>query len=394
MTTAPEAAWVRFEALNRNFVARYWPIPNHSKSFTPIPPNATLSIPAKRAFAMNRAGDRRSYQFPYDYVNTWGLTDDGYRDVVYARASKKYCLRMIFNVEQALEDIQSDPYEAYVRLVKDAKFHSNHLEGVPDLPVPVHYGMWVMDTGDWAGIVLFSLMQYCGISWYELSFTKLNTEANRIAVGRAYEMLHDYGVDRGGLESKNEFRHVILDIYESSLTKQDLLDGKARVYITGFSEARRHRCARRLPALPLDSWLKRDEVGCAEIRTLICLLGFMVLPVVEKPIAVEALEWYDNYSKLNPIVTKAHVLVAQRQRFYPQFPPVYPLLHITIPYVDELYSRVLITRDPFDGELEKKAQQQASGHKQQAVVTVDSLPPEYKDALARNTSGHQLVVAF
>jgi hypothetical protein len=45
--------------------------------------------------------------------------------------------------------------------------------------VPVHYGVWLMNTGDWAGKVLFSIAQYCGVAWHGLRFTKFNTEANR-----------------------------------------------------------------------------------------------------------------------------------------------------------------------------------------------------------------------
>ncbi|KAK7019285.1 hypothetical protein R3P38DRAFT_3199482 [Favolaschia claudopus] len=123
-------------------------------NFETLSPIQTLFIPAKKGLLMNDSGDKRPRPVDFDRVKTWGLEEFGLRDVLFVRASSKYCLRMIFNAERSLHN--PDPATAYDRLMKDAMFHSDHLEGVQGLPVPKHYGMWIMNTGGWAGIVLFS----------------------------------------------------------------------------------------------------------------------------------------------------------------------------------------------------------------------------------------------
>ncbi|KAK7038225.1 hypothetical protein R3P38DRAFT_3182324 [Favolaschia claudopus] len=317
MTDATEL-WVRFEGLGRDFVAKPWPIPNHSNSFTPPPVDAqALYIAAKRSFALNGAGDRRVRQIPFKYAKTWGLSDDVYGDVVFARASNKYCMRFVFNLEHAFKGRDTDPYKAYVRLVKDAKFHSDHLEGVEELPVPVHYGLWAMNTGDWAGTVLFSLTQYCGISWNELCDTRFNTEANRISVGRAYEKLHDAGIVHG-FTTPSSFRHAIVDMYAPGLTEKDALNGKAPVYIVGFSDASMsHQCGRKLPVLPLDSCTSRNVFGCVELQKILVFLDF-IEPPLENSIMSRALKWYADNSKNFP--NNSEALAAQRKLFYSKYP--------------------------------------------------------------------------
>ncbi|KAK7038222.1 hypothetical protein R3P38DRAFT_2905094 [Favolaschia claudopus] len=391
--SAATRVWVRFEGIERDFVAKQWPIPDHSNSFTPPPVDAhALFIPAKNSFAMNGAGDRRSQQFPFSFAKTWGLHENSYRDVVYARASKKYCLRFIFNVEQTLRSAKTDPFKAYVRLVKDAIFHSDHLEG-KGLPVPVHYGIWAMNTGDLGGVVLFSLTQYCGVSWNELHFTKFNTEANRlvISIGRAYEALHDAGIEHGDFMERNEFRHAFIDLYAPGLTKEDALNGKAPFYVVGFSEASaNHACRRQHPVLPLDSYPTK-EVSCPELRGIMFLLEFPKTPA-EASILAQALEWHAEYSKRHPKVENRYVLVAQRKRFYPQFPPLDPALH------DDLYCRVLITRDAIShgDECTVEAQQaQPSGSQlQHTTDATDLLPSEYRTALAENKLSRQFIISF
>ncbi|KAK7038223.1 hypothetical protein R3P38DRAFT_3262682 [Favolaschia claudopus] len=394
MTTATRV-WVRFEGVGRDFVAKQWPIPNHSNSFTPPPPDArALYVAAKKSFAINRPGDRRPLQLPFSYAKTWGLDEDAYTDVVFARASKKYCLRFIFNVEHTLKSMEFDTFKTYVRLVKDAKFHSDYLEGRKGLPVPVHYGIWVMNTGDWGGTVMFSLTQYCGISWNELRSTKFNTEANRINVGRAYEKLHDVGIVHGDFKSTREFRHAIVDLFAPGLTEKDALNGKAPCYLVGFSEASaNHSCTPRLPILPLDSCPSLHEVGCAELCSVFFLLDF-AKPPLENSLMSRALEWHTEYSKRYPQVENRYVLAAQRKRFYPQFLPLDPSLHVSVPNVDDPYSRVLITRDIHEDDA-RQDDVLSSGLQRVAISGIDSLPAEYRAALAKHKSlGPQFVVAF
>ncbi|KAF7337883.1 hypothetical protein MVEN_02011400 [Mycena venus] len=347
---------VRFEGLGRDFRVKKWQIPNHSNSFHSIPADdAFLFVPAKKSLFVNRPGDRRPQAIGFDDAKSWGLHEDEYADLTFARASKKFCLRLLLNAERTTQDVHSETYRTYERLVADARFHSDHLADVEGLLAPVHCGMWLMDTGDWAGKVLFSISQYCGISWNELRFTKFNTEANRILVGRTFEALHDFGVDHGGLDSPSEFRHVIIDVYAPGLTKEAVMEGKAPCYMVGFSEARaNHRCARRLPIVPLDTCPDREEVGCAEIRTVISFLKFLQRPS-ENTIVSQALEWHTKYSELYPDIENTYVLVAQRARFYSQFPKLYPELDVGFETEDP-YCRVEITRDPFPGEFEEESQ--------------------------------------
>ncbi|KAJ7141300.1 hypothetical protein C8R44DRAFT_763158 [Mycena epipterygia] len=86
---------------------------------------------------------------------------------------------MVLNVESWAEKPLSNSFNAYLRLVRDARFHSTHLLDVEGRVAPQHYGLWMMDTGAWAGKVLFSITQWCGRTWAELSQSNLNTEANR-----------------------------------------------------------------------------------------------------------------------------------------------------------------------------------------------------------------------
>ncbi|KAF7337840.1 hypothetical protein MVEN_02006900 [Mycena venus] len=230
------------------------------------------------------------------------------------------------------------------RLIKDAKFHSTHLADVEGLIVPIHYGMWLMDTGEWAGKVLFSITQWCGMSWNELSYTRMNTEANRILVGRTFEALHDYGVDHGGLNDFDNFRHVIIDIHAPGLSREDLLNGKAPCYITCFSEAHvKHSCTRRVPVLPLGSYISAEDVGCNEISDVLLLLDFKKR-VNTRVSASQALEWHTKYSALYPDVDNMDALIAQRAKLYPEAPSVYEE-HLTVSFDgDDEYSKAVIWR--------------------------------------------------
>lgn len=79
-------------------------------------------------------------------------------ELLYARAGAKngeeFCLRFLFNAEVATKDTGSTTLGMCQRLMRDATFHSNYLREAKGKLVPVHYGMWIMDTEGWAGKVL------------------------------------------------------------------------------------------------------------------------------------------------------------------------------------------------------------------------------------------------
>ncbi|KAJ7780840.1 hypothetical protein DFH07DRAFT_440526 [Mycena maculata] len=102
----------------------------------------------------------------------------------------------------------------------------------------VRYGLWLMERGDWAGNVICSITQWCGKSWNELSRPYMNTEANKILVGRTMELLHDYGAIHGGIIYPADLRHLILDVDAPGLSRADLLNGKAPCYVVDFGDAR------------------------------------------------------------------------------------------------------------------------------------------------------------
>ncbi|KAJ7146231.1 hypothetical protein C8R44DRAFT_10072 [Mycena epipterygia] len=296
---------IQFEGLKGSYTARKWRIPtidydsDDAPPFEPIPADSTsLLVTSNKSLYLNRRGDGRPCPVSLENARKWGFNDKESTKLIYARAkssTKRFCLRFVFNAQQSTCDRRTNTFRAYHRLVKDAKFHATHLIPIEGLLVPFHYGMWLMDTGEWAGKVLFSITQWCGMPWSELSHTKLNTEANRYAfpsssslklaqlvsvyrvlVGRAFEALHDHGVDHGGLRHLHDFRHVIIDVHAPNLSRADLLDGKAPCYIVGFSEALAdHECARKLPLVPLSAYVEEEEVGCAEIADVILLLDFI-----------------------------------------------------------------------------------------------------------------------
>ncbi|KAJ7439230.1 hypothetical protein FB451DRAFT_1192271 [Mycena latifolia] len=359
--------WVRFEGLQANYFAKQWRIPNHTRPFEPIPDDTRcIIVPRARSLFINGPGDRHREEISLNEASTWGLSSGEYDQAIYARAktanaSKRFCLRMILNVMQSTSDIHSSTFQVYDRLVADAIFHSTHLLDAEGLFVPLHYGMWVMDTGDWAGKVLFSITQWCGVPWNDLAETKMNTEANRILVGRTFEALHDYGIDHGGgLRCSYDFRHVTIDVEASGLTEADLMNGKAPCYIVDFSEARaNHQCARKLPILPLDAFPHRKEVGCREIADVLILLKFMRMPVAgaqpdPTTHASQALEWHAKYCERHPDVEPYHVLIAQRERLFHGMPPVYP--DIDISFEDEdLMAGVTVTQRAADPDEEPEA---------------------------------------
>ncbi|KAJ7464827.1 hypothetical protein B0H11DRAFT_2051554 [Mycena galericulata] len=323
---------ISFEGLSQKYTATNWSLPKHEEPFEPLLTDV-ISVP--HSLLINRGGDRIPKKVTFEQARRWGY-EEGHCAVIYAQAqsvdgSTKFCLRFILNTEESTRDRQSMTFQSYVRLLKDAKFHSRHLVKAEGVFVPRHYGIWLMDTGDWAGKVVCSITQWCGNPWNELSRTDMNTQKNRILVGRTLEILHDFHVTHGGVVYPPDFRHVILDVEAPGLSREDLLNGKAPCYIVDFSEARaRHACARRLPVLPLDAYVYAQEMGCAELAKVTYRLGFMkqtrrLAPECE---TYKALEWYSQYSKRFPHLKRSDLRLAQRAKLYADMPRLYPEVHV------------------------------------------------------------------
>ncbi|KAJ7100142.1 hypothetical protein B0H15DRAFT_509812 [Mycena belliarum] len=344
------AIWVRFTGLPHKFPAKSWRIPDHTGSFVSLPPNTPyIIIFEDEAIFANQLGSKRRRTLSLDQTRTWGHNGDDDCQAIYAQAqtpdadpTKVFCLRMILNAKHSTSDDSSASFQVYDKLVRDAEFHSNHLRGLEGVHVPLHYGMWIMDTGDWAGTVLFSLTQWCGTSWNELQYTTLNTEANRILVGRSYEALHDFGIFCGGLDRVHDFRHVIFDVYAPGLTPAQRLNGEAPCYIVDFSEARAdHSCKRTVPVLPLDSILSVNVVGCREMTDALFLLKFMP-PIKPTKQLLEVVAWHSEYSKRHPDQPGWQVRAAQRAKLYPDMPPVHPQYKLAFAD-DSPYARATFT---------------------------------------------------
>ncbi|KAJ7701425.1 hypothetical protein B0H17DRAFT_1128222 [Mycena rosella] len=338
------AVHVRFEGLSGNFLARKWRVPNHTAPFKPFPTSLTsIVVPRSRSLFINRTGDKRRVELTLDEAKTWGIEDQADQELIFAKAqcadrSNRFCLRMLLNAEHSTSDVRSNTFQVYLRLVKDAKFHATHLADFEGLIVPLHYGI---------------ITQWAGTSWRELAFTRLNTEANRIVVCRAFEGLHDHGIDHGGLFTLRDFRHAIIDVDAPGLTDADRLNGKAPCYIVDFSNAQAdHHCARKLPILPYATFPWYPQVGCIELTDALVMLDLVKCPDA-RTAASEALAWHAEYSKRYPELTNSDVMIAQRARLYPDMPPLYDAVLVSFES-DDLYARAIITRSD-----EEKAEAEA-----------------------------------
>ncbi|KAJ6486236.1 hypothetical protein C8R47DRAFT_1072638 [Mycena vitilis] len=324
MTTTVQ---IRFEGLPVPFTASSFNTPEHPTDFEPLPADATLHVLRKRGLFINRKSDRRLQELSVEQARNWGKDDENDTELIFAQAKTpdaRYCVRLVPNVEKFYKRKHSNRFWALQRLMRDALFHSAHLADCERWIVPVHYGMWFMDTGDWAGKVFLSITQWCGISWRELSHTKLNTEANRDSTW------------------EDGLRHAIIDIEAPDLSREDLLNGKARCYLVGFSEAEAgHSCRRRVPVLPLGSHLSPQEVGCEEIADVLLLMKF-TKKAKTRVSAAKALEWH-TYSRLYPDQDNTDVTIAQRTRLYPDAPPLYPYLTVSFDGEGE-YAKAIIRR--------------------------------------------------
>ncbi|KAJ7143575.1 hypothetical protein C8R43DRAFT_1237901 [Mycena crocata] len=367
---------ISFKGLSREYTAASWNLPKHHEPFETLPTN-TIVLPD--SLLINGGGHRIRQKLTFDQARRWGL-NEGDESVVYGQAQStdglsRFCLRFIFNAEEIRRDRESlpMPFNTYLRLLKDAHFHSKHLVKAEGMIVPSHYGMWLMDTGDWAGKVLCSITQWCGKTWLELSRDKMDTLANKILVGRTLEILHDYGVNHGGIVHVTDLRHILIDVHAPGLSNDDRLNGKAPCYIVDFGNAHtRHACARKLPVLPIDAFPTATEVGCVELGKAARALGFMNTSRSLSPNCetYRAVQWHDKYAELHPDWQNSEVLIAQRAKFFKDLPPLYPELHVSFEDDDE-YSTALIERDfPSDEETELAEEDMDASREDSASPTV------------------------
>nr|GAT52242.1 predicted protein [Mycena chlorophos] len=304
-----------------------------------------LQVP-KGCFYRNSFGDSRRQQLPLSSAREWGLEDMA--RICYAKAvaedGSRFCLRFIFNATVAVEDHYSNNALHYVRLLKDAEFHSRHLQSAAGLFTPLHYGMWMMKTEGWAGVVLFSLTQWCGLSWSSLLGSRLDTMENRVLIGRTFELLHDAGIEFDGrFGVPTQLRHVLLDVEDAAVRPEAVAKGGARCYIVGLGDvAATHRCKRRMPILPIGPRVPWRSCGCEELDGVRCLLDFSEAP--KGPTSVdEMIQWHDSYSERHPEYPNSTVLIAQRHRFFPEYKAVYP--GVTVSLKDDSEALVLSDAD-------------------------------------------------
>ncbi|KAK7062214.1 hypothetical protein R3P38DRAFT_691222 [Favolaschia claudopus] len=326
-TTKSPSLKIHFEGSGTRYTARRWKIPNHDNPFELMPPDiTTLHIRKAHSLFHNNPHEDVRQEVTLDDAKLWG-SDSRYDDagVVFARAitssRSRFCLRFVFNVDKFAARKRSPNYRVLARLIKDAKFHSDSMFELAQAGklVPRHYGMWIMDTGAWAGKVIFSVTQWCGTPWTNLVHTAMDTEENRILVGRAFEDLHDCGIDFGGVSGRDVFRQVVIDLEDPNLTREDRLKGRAPCYITGYSEATgNHNCMRKLPILPLASFLPPSHVGCYEIGQVLLLIGFMNGKEGGGVSPSTAMQWHKTYSELHPDMHNGNVLMAQRAKLFPK----------------------------------------------------------------------------
>ncbi|KAF7298769.1 hypothetical protein MIND_00824500 [Mycena indigotica] len=308
-----------------DFRARRWKIPQHTGYFEPIPPNEAELYVQADAIYKNRLGDNRRRRATLAELRVWGATHDEF-EPVYAQAqsrngSTRFCLRLIPNSEHATQELSSEILQRYKRLLRDAKFHSTHLRTAGGYLVPRHYGIWLMDTGNWAGKVIVSITQWCGIAFSELVFHQKDTEAVKIAIGRTYEQLHDYGVVHLGDRETRPFDKIMFDVSQQRTT------GSPKCYLVDFSEATAsHICERRVPMLPIGSFITSRTIGCREIGGLMCSLDFSIdTPGYRGNPVQTALEWHTSYRQKHPDASNIFALYAQRAKFYARWPKLYNL---------------------------------------------------------------------
>ncbi|KAF7299636.1 hypothetical protein HMN09_00969000 [Mycena chlorophos] len=341
--SAPKSIEIHFDGIeppySQHFTAKSWRIPTVDGPFTRLPSEAKTLRVSRRSVYMNHYSSGERGELSLSEAREWGLSEE--TRIVYAKAvavdGRAFCLRFILNAQVATRDSSSRTSQFYSNLVQDAKFYTQHLRFAAGLIVPIHFGMWLMDTGEWAGKVLVSITQWCGTSWRSLMDTKYDTLENRLHIGQFFEILHDLGIElNGGMSNKEDFANIMLDFDDPLATEKVRLSGRARCYVVGFAHANIHRCERKLPLLPLGSVIRRHIFGCPELAAVSLFLGFAKSSARSDLTVADISRWHDDYAAKHGDYCNATVLMAQRLALFPQEPRVYPSLMATFvkPFVD------------------------------------------------------------
>ncbi|KAF7305993.1 hypothetical protein HMN09_00753800 [Mycena chlorophos] len=336
----PLSTQVVFEGIEANgFLARMWRIPGGAPGsdgpFTALPLEAhTLRI-AKDSLFINRFTDDVRVVYPLSKVKEWGAGPHEELRIVYARATDengtRYCLRFVFDAKNTLHK----NLRFLEGLIADARFHALHLPRAAGIIVPHNFGLWTMNTGPWAGIVLFSLTQWCGTPWATLRRTDINTPENKLLIGRTLEILHDLGVQlNGSMGDDRDYCQVLIDTDNPKVSVERHRNGRARCFMVGFSEASLHQCRRKLPLLPIGcNLLKSPRFGCDELSNASVMLGFMRPSAVVDGASVvdNALRWHEQYSTNFPEYKNSAILIAQRAALFSHARSLYPALTVKLP---------------------------------------------------------------
>ncbi|KAF7323780.1 hypothetical protein MKEN_00599100 [Mycena kentingensis (nom. inval.)] len=326
---------IHFPGSDPPFIGKRWKIPDHTNgpdSFH-ILPAETTDIYIRQLFRNSRINDGMRLKVAVKYARIWGVEDEP--EIIYARAetadsSHRFCLRFIFNARLATNDKLLETYDMYQRLIADAKFHSRQLMNFAGTLVPRHFGMWLMETADWAGTVLFSLTQWCGVPFSRLLGTAYDTLENRLLVGRTFEMLHDHGILYDSHSFTKLLGHVLIDIHDPAVASDPhkLLTGMAPCYIVSFpTAAAHHACQRKIPVVPLGSYVRHGDYGCRElVKVLFALDFFEPRDDIEIDTPTEdVLKWHTAYMKHNGALVpcNGHALIALRAKLFPKHRPLY-----------------------------------------------------------------------
>ncbi|KAF7314516.1 hypothetical protein MKEN_00924700 [Mycena kentingensis (nom. inval.)] len=323
----------------QTFVANRWRIPNNTLPFGAFPASAANLSIKDGALFMNMSGDLQRGTICPKAARKWGILWEEER-IIFARAEATngalFCFRFLFNAE-AVTRKSSFNYKHYKKMLDDAAFYSKHGTRAAGLFVPVHYGLWVMETGNFGGMVLFSITQWCGESWATLLFTKFNTEANRILLGRTLEMAHDVGFNvNGRLDDLHHLTNIVVDLSDPHLSLKDKQNGRGRCYFTDLSDASLHKCGRKLPMLPFRDFVPQNVFGCAELANAACLLHLMPIENTQPSgfVTSDAIDWYEKYAAEHAYLNSS-LLIAQRKKLFDGQAAVYPGIRVSFDEEEE-----------------------------------------------------------
>ncbi|KAF7305992.1 hypothetical protein HMN09_00753700 [Mycena chlorophos] len=330
----PHQVILEFETRRpEQYTAKLWRIPGTNGPFCALPADVgVLKILNSSIFINSYEKDNRVV-FPVKYIPKWG--ENGLR----------FCLRFIFNSTKAG---RSPNLRFLDRLVHEANFYTAHLLNLVGILVPHHFGIFTMETGAWAGRVMFSMTQWCGTPWKTLMGSKLDTAANRLLVGRTLEMFHDLGFLLNSREPEvsmgnpRDFCQILLDVDDPQATLEQCQRGQARCYIVGFAYAEPHECERLVPLLPIGPELfsSLTGIGCDELDNAAIVLGFgdrrkpslsaafdfSTANHARECTLAEAIKWHADFSAAHPTFSNSSVLIAQRRALFPEVAPLYPAL--------------------------------------------------------------------